>query len=277
MYLSYWGLAESPFRTSLDARFFHQGLAQEEALARLHFLVEEQRTLGLLSGATGSGKSMLLEMFARQLRRASTQRALMNVAGVDLHEFLWMTACQLGVEASPHASRFTLSRTLVDHLVANRYQQISTVLLMDDADEAREEVLAEVARLAQINVDRNAQITIVLAAQPARIGRLGGRLLDLAELRIDVDGWEEDETDAFLKTSLARTGRSTPIFSEAAVARLHELAGGCPRRVKQLADLALLAGAGQNLGQIDPELIDSVTHELGIVTTNDSILAAVRR
>ncbi len=67
MYLSYWGLAESPFRASLDARFFHQGLAHEEALARLHFLVDEQRTLGLLVGASGSGKSMLLEMFARQL------------------------------------------------------------------------------------------------------------------------------------------------------------------------------------------------------------------
>ncbi len=201
---------------------------------------------------------------------------MLNVAGVDLHEFLWMAAGQLGVEVSPRASQFTLSRTLVDHLIANRYQQLSTVLLIDDADEAREEVLVEVARLAQINVDRNARITIVLAAQPARIGRLGSRLLDLAELRIDVDGWEEDETDAFIKTSLAHAGRSTPIFNEAAVARLHEQAGGCPRRVKQLADLALLAGAGQNLGQIDPEVIDSVIHELGIVTTANATLAGAR-
>lgn len=277
MYLSYWGLAESPFRASLDASFFHQGLAQEEALARLHFLADERRTLGLLAGAPGSGKSMLLEVFQGQLRRAHTQPALVNVSGVDLHEFLWLAAGQLGVEVSPHANQFTLSRMLVDHLIANRYQQISTVLLLDDVDEARREVLTEIARLTQITVDRNAQITIVLATQPRRIGHLGARLLDLAELRIDIEGWEEDETDAFVKASLVRAGRSTPAFNEAAVARLHELAGGVPRRVKQLADLALLAGAGQNLGQIDVELIDSVIHELGIVGGNEARAAAAGR
>ncbi len=277
MYLSYWGLGESPFRANLDVRCFHQGLAQEEALARLHFLVDEHRTLGLLAGARGSGKSMLLEVLSRQLPAVRSQTVLLSAAGIDLHEFLWLAAGRLGVEISPHASQFTLSRTVVDHLLANRYQQLATVLLVDDADEAREEVLVEVSRLAQINADRQAQMTIVLAAKPSRLGRLGARLLDLAELRIDVDGWEDDETAAYVKTSLARAGRSTPVFSEAALARLHEQAGGIPRRVQQLADLALLAGAGQNLGQIEPELIDSVIGELGIVTTGGSIIAAAGR
>jgi type II secretory pathway predicted ATPase ExeA len=273
MYLSYWGLGESPFRANLDVRSFHQGLAQEESLARLHFLVDERRTLGLLVGAPGSGKSMLLEVLAGQLSRIKSQTALLRVAGIDLHEFLWLAAGQLGVEVSPHASQFTLARTVVDHLIANRYQQISSVLLIDDADEAREDVLVEVARLAQINVDRNAQMTIVLAAQPHRIGRIGARLLDLAELRIDVEPWEADETAAYIKTSLGRAGRSTPAFNEAALARLHELTGGIPRRVQQLADLALLAGAGQNLGQIDAEVIDTVIGELGVVTTGGTNLA----
>jgi general secretion pathway protein A len=170
-----------------------------------------------------------------------------------------------------------LARTVVDHLIANRYQQISSVLLVDDADEAREDVLIEVARLAQINVDRNAQMTIILSVQPARIGRIGPRLLDLAELRIDVEPWEADETAAYIKTSLARAGRSTPAFNEAALSRLHELSGGVPRRVQQLADLALLAGAGQNLGQIDAEVIDTVIGELGIVSTGGGNLASAWR
>jgi general secretion pathway protein A len=210
---------------------------------------------------------MLLEMLAGQLSRIKTQTALLRVAGINLHEFLWLAAGQLGVEVSPHASQFTLARTVVDHLIANRYQQISSVLLVDDADEAREDVLIELARLAQINVDRNAQMTIVLAAQPGRIGRLGARLLDLAELRIDVESWEEDETATYIKASLARAGRSTPAFNEMALLRLHELSGGVPRRVQQLADLALLAGAGQNLGQIDAEVIDTVIGELGIAVS----------
>ena len=71
----------------------------------------------------------------------------MNVSGIELEQFLWLASSQLGVEVSRAANRFTLARALEDHLVANRYQQISTVLLLDDADEASAEVLSEIARL----------------------------------------------------------------------------------------------------------------------------------
>ncbi|MGD9720862.1 MAG: ExeA family protein [Pirellulales bacterium] len=277
MYLSYWGLGESPFRASLDARFFLQGPSQDEALARLHFLVDERRALGLLLSAPGCGKSMLLETFARQLPPHQMQRALVSIASIDVREFQWLVGGQLGVEISAHCDGFTLGRTLVDHLLANRYQQLGTVLLLDDADEAKSEVLDEVARLAQLNADRDVRLTIVLAAQPARLARLGARLLNLAELRIDLEGWEADETASFVKRALAVAGRSTPVFSESALARLHEQSGGIPRRVKQLADLALLAGAGQNLAQVEPETIDSVARELGVTTGATAGVAAARR
>ncbi len=264
MYGSYWGLAESPFRGGFDARLFYQGIAQEEALARLHFLVDEHRAVGLLFGIAGSGKSMLLEMFARALPAFGCQRALVNLSGIELDQFLWLVGSQLGVEVSRTASRFSLARALEDHLVANRYQQMSTVLLLDDADEASAEVLSEIARLAQLDMVRDARLTVVLACQAAHAGRLGPRLLNLSELRIDTDGWDADETAAFVKRALAVAGRSTPVFGEAALLRLYEHAGGIPRRVKQLADLALLAGTGQNAAQIDAATVDSASEELGI-------------
>jgi hypothetical protein len=55
---------------------------------------------------------------------------------------------------------------------------------------------------------------------------------------------------------------------------LHELGGGIPRRVKQLADLALLAGAGQNLVQIEAETIEASFRELGVVMGSYPELAA---
>lgn len=267
MYQAYWGLGQSPFRGNLDPQFFHQGPTQDEALARLHFLVEERRALGMLLGDSGSGKSMLLDVFARQLGIVTNQHAMVNLVGLDTHAFLWQLTGQLGIDAAPRASAFALSRKLIDHIVANRYQRIGTVLLLDDADEAHPEVLDQIARLAQIDVSCEASLTIALTTQPMRVGALGTRLLELAELRIDLDGWEAEDTAAFVKSALALAGRSTPVFSEAALEHLQHRSAGVPRRVKQLADLALLAGAGQNLAQIEAETIDSVFHELGVVTS----------
>ena len=71
MYQSHWGLRQSPFRSCLDPQSFYQSPTHDEALARLHFLVDEHRRLGLLMGPAGSGKSLLSwRSFARQLRRA---------------------------------------------------------------------------------------------------------------------------------------------------------------------------------------------------------------
>jgi len=277
MYQAYWGLGQSPFRGSLDPRFFHQGPTQDEALARLHFLVEERRVLGLFLGEAGTGKSFVLNVFAAQLGRVGRQTALVSLSGLSLHEFLWAVGGQLGVESLPTASTFALGRALDDHIAANRYQQIATILLLDDADAARPAVLDELGRLAQLDTSPEGRLSLVLAAQPQRLHKLGARLLELADLRIDLDGWDRDDTIAFVKQSLAQAGRSTPVFSEAALERLHELTGGIPRRVKQLADMALLAGAGGNLIQIEQATIDAVFRELGVVTTQASLSETFRR
>src|SRR5260370_40516061 len=99
-YRAHWGLTEAPFRGAFDARFFYESPTHEEALARLQFLVEERQRLGLLLGETGTGKSMLLEVFARNLRRNGSQVANISLAGADLREFLWLIAAELGLNPS---------------------------------------------------------------------------------------------------------------------------------------------------------------------------------
>ena len=277
MYQSYWGLGQAPFRGNLDPRFFHQGPTHEEALARLQFLVEEHRTLGLLLGEAGTGKSLILEIFARSLGRVGRQSAKLSLAGLDPHGFLWQLAGQLGIESASTAATFALTRAVTDHIAANRYQQRATILLLDDADTARPEVSDQIVWLAQLDTSRDARLTIVLAVQPERLYKLDTRLLELADLRIDLEGWDADDTAEFVKQALAKAGRTTPIFSEAALVRLHELTGGVPRRIKQLADLALLAGAGGNMAQIEPSTIDSVYQELGVVSADGPQAEFVRR
>jgi type II secretory pathway predicted ATPase ExeA len=264
MYQTYWGLRESPFQGRLDPRFFYQSPTHEEALARLQFLVDQRRRLGLLVGPSGSGKSLLFEVLAGQLRRASRQVAKLSLLGITPSELLWRMASSWGVSLNPTPSIARLWRAVTDRLIENRYQQIATIVLLDDADQADPQALQHVTRLAGFDPSPDQRLTIVLASRNDGMATLGNRLLEMADLRIDVGPWEQADTEGFLQTSLAHVGRATNVFNGPAVTRLHELSRGIPRRVSQLADLSLLAGAGASLQQIDVDLVDSVSRELAI-------------
>ena len=50
MYQSHWGLRAMPFNGRVDPKYFFPSPTHEEALARLHFLVENHRRLGIVLG-----------------------------------------------------------------------------------------------------------------------------------------------------------------------------------------------------------------------------------
>jgi general secretion pathway protein A len=265
MYHHYWRLTQCPFRNAGNQGRMHASPGLEEALARLHFLVDQRRRLGLVLARAGCGKSLVLDLAARQLRGEGHDVARTSLLGLTPGEFLWRLAAAWGLNPRDSAPVFALWRQVVDHLAMNRCQGIGTVLLLDDADEAAGELLAHVVRLAQADPSPEARLTIVLAADPQQIDLVGPRIVDLAELRIDIPAWDEADTADYVRAELARAGGGD-LFAEDALQRLHELARGVPRRVRQLADLALLAGAGKELSRIDAETVSAVNDELAVGT-----------
>ncbi len=262
MYESHWGLRESPFRGTVDPGMFYESPTHEEALSRLDFLVEQHNRLGLLIGPSGSGKSLLLEVFADGLRRRGWPVAKISLLDVEPTEMLYLLATEWGLNPEPTQSTAGLWRMLTDRLIEYRYQQMETVILLDDADLADRAVQRHVARLARFDTSPEMRLSIVLAGRNEGMARLDGSLTALIDLRIDVEPWQRRETEQFVNRRLVQAGRQTPIFTPPAVDRLQEVSHGIPRRVSQLAELALLAGAGQNLQQIDAGVVESVYQEL---------------
>ncbi|MGW8258331.1 MAG: hypothetical protein ACWGMZ_12665, partial [Thermoguttaceae bacterium] len=99
MYQSYWGLHENPFRANKALELLQQSPTHDEALARMQFLVENQRRLGLLTGPSGSGKSLVLEAFAESMRRGGLFAVKINLLGLNSSEMLWLLAD--GLKLSP--------------------------------------------------------------------------------------------------------------------------------------------------------------------------------
>ena len=265
MYQQYWGFRDSPFRGGLDVARFFATANHDEALARLHFLLEARRHLGLVSGQFGVGKSLLLEVFAQRVYHEAGEVARVSLLGSDTHEVLWTLAAQFGLNPASADSAFVLWRSLADFLIQSVYENRQLLIVCDDADAARRETLDLVQRLVQFDAHRRGRLTMILAASDTGLGRLPLSLLELAELAITVEPWEAADTIRYVDFALRQAGCQRTVFTAAAVQRLHELASGIPLRIKQLADLALLAGAGLELRQIDADTVSDACQELGVI------------
>jgi type II secretory pathway predicted ATPase ExeA len=257
MYEAYWGLQKALFSAANARESLAASPVHAEALARLDFLRESRGPFGLLLGPAGSGKSTVLAEFAELAERGGALVAMVSAAGADDSTLLASLAAGLQVTAEENA--VTIWRRIVDRLDELKLENLSVLALLDDLDRAAPAGLAVVERILAV---RGAAVTIVATARPETARRMGLRLLDQAALRIDLNPWNEVEVREYLTASLNSAGRSKPVFDDAAARRLFELSGGAPRKVNQLAQLALLAGAGQKLAQIDRDTIDAVQEEL---------------
>ncbi|TWU30040.1 ExeA family protein [Bythopirellula polymerisocia] len=236
-----WRLEKLPFSTGHAETVFFAGLPQQEALARMRFLVHNGLRLGLVLGQSGGGKSMLLELFDQERQSENWSVARLNLLGMSVREFHWQLA--LGLRACPRAGDepLRLERRWQERLRQNRLQDERVVLLLDDVDQAGADMFTQLVRLVQLPPEQVGNLTIVLSANTDERHRLGKRLMELVDLRIDLEPWEEADTVGYLQLALVEAGAEQPVFDEAALAEIHRLSGGVPRQVNRLADFALVA------------------------------------
>jgi type II secretory pathway predicted ATPase ExeA len=260
--IRHWGLDRWPFGSVPSAAQFYPTAGHEEALARIEYLVDARRRLGLLAGGSGYGKSMLLSVAASRLARRGNAVVTVDATGLSTREFLWQLAA--GLRASPlnDADSPRLWRQIADRLTENRLQEVGTVLFLDEVGLAGPDVLTQFARLARLDASPAARWTLILAAESQHISRWNETLRELVDLRIDVEPWEQGETVGFLQTALVEAGSTGPLFDDLALITLHELSGGVPRRVARLADYALLAGAEANSDHVTADLVRAAYEEI---------------
>lgn len=262
MPLEYWGLERWPFLQVAPTHQFYPTAAHDEALARMEFLVEGRRRVGVLLGDSGVGKSLMLRVAAARLARRGCAVVVIESLGLSTREMLWQLACGLQTAPRDDADVAWLWRRLADRVIENRLQQRATVLLVDEAGQAGPDLTTQLARLARLDPHSAAQWTMILAAEPAQAARWNSTLQNAVDLRIELGTWSPDDTVGYLQTALVECGRLEPVFEPDALDRIHECSGGLPRQVNRLADYALLAGAAAKVDSIDSALVEAAYEEI---------------
>lgn len=259
-YWRYWNLSSTPFSGDATQSLF-RGATVEEAIARIEFLVTNRRHVGSLMGPSGVGKSRILRYCASNPpvghEVPSLQTAVMSMLGLSSGELISELATRLtGTRriANPQLAW----KTTCDHFRGSERDGSHTVLLVDDTESSTAAAEDDLSRLLSMNFP----LTIIFAVETQLASAVSRSLFDRTELQIELPGWEIMQTSEFLAWTCQRLGRKQPIFTDDAVQQIQLRSHGLPRRIIQLTDLAMVAGAVAQMNHIDGECIEQVAWEL---------------
>jgi type II secretory pathway predicted ATPase ExeA len=263
VYERYWGLREKPFRKTPDPRYLFLNDTYEEALERLLFAVEEM-DLALLTGEVGAGKTLLTRALADRLGDRYEVGMILNPR-LSPRQFLRTAAAELGV-AQPRFHSSDILDQLHERLLELDGQGRAALLVVDEAHLIPgKPTFEEIRLLTNFQLDDRNLVAIVLVGQPELRERLRHRTYRALTQRIgvsfDLAPLGPDDTLAYVRHRLAVAGAGQPIFTDAALLRMHAAAGGIPRVLNQLATQALLEGMARGAQEVDARVIDAVAAE----------------
>ncbi len=259
-YLSYWNLNAAPFVG--NRQIFFRGQSVDEALARIEFICNQRRGLATLIGPSGIGKTSLINA----LLQSPPRQADLPVPQVCMASMLGLGAGDLAMELAKQACGQRPTGTtqawnmLGDCLSTRQRCDAHTLLLIDDVENCGAEAESDLIRLVRSTEGKN--ISTVLAIDSQLISTVSRWLIDRSYLHIELTTWDVQQTREYVRYALSRCGGSTTIFTDSAILRLTEMSKGIPRRLSQLADLALIAGAVSQATRIDEPILEHIAQEV---------------
>lgn len=257
-----WQFSAPPFDGSLEPAAFHAGVPQEEALARLEWLLAEGQRCGLVVGGVGMGKSHLATVAARRLGGLGAEVAVLSLRGLPEGDWLELLLERLPLDPLSRAEPLRPWQKLENRLRENTLMERPTALIFDDIDQAPADAAAGIARLVAAPEPRFARTVVIATTAPQGMPRVPDEIRRRAAVRIELGPWTDEEVAAFVAAGLYRAGGDPEGFSPQAVTTLARFSGGVPRDVCRLARLAVVAAAGDGLVQIDAATIERVWREL---------------
>jgi type II secretory pathway predicted ATPase ExeA len=261
---AHYGFTRMPFGRSLAPGMLHRHSSHAEAVARIGWCITE-RALGVVTGEVGAGKTVAIRAALANLdssRHTTIYLGNPTVGGRGLYAGI-VTA--LG--GVPRYHKASLIPQTADLLAAEEYERGRTVtLVLDEAHLLDTGQLEELRLLSNAELDSHSPFACLLVGQPTlrRRIKLGtfAALDQRIALRYAMTGMSDTETKTYLAHHLKLAGRSDTLYSDDAVALIHQVGRGIPRAVNNLAVQALVAAYAEDKAIVDESSARSAVTEV---------------
>src|SRR3972149_3044005 len=135
MYETYWQLQEKPFENCADPRFYYPGESPQAALLKLRYAVENFRGGALITGASGTGKTLVVAMLRNLLGEKYTPFVHLVFPQMDTADLLGYLADSLDGSPVGHENRGVQSsiQRIERFLTENSREGRHAVIVIDEA------------------------------------------------------------------------------------------------------------------------------------------------
>ena len=270
MYAGFFGLSQTPFSIAPDPHYLFMSERHREALAHLLYGVQGGGGFVLLTGEIGAGKTTVCRAFLEQVPAHCRVAYIFNPK-LTVNDLLKTICHEFQIEVRPDGGG---PPTIKDHLdplneylLASHARGQHSLLIIDEAQNLSPHVLEQLRLLTNLETHERKLLQIVLIGQPELRSLLAQPELEqLAQrviARFHLGALSEAETRQYVRHRLDVAGLTGPLpFSEAAVARVHALTRGVPRRINLLCDRALLGAYASDRREVDTSIVEQAALEV---------------
>lgn len=265
MYKAFYGLNDNPFSIAPNPHYMFLSDRHREALAHLTYGLGETGGFVLLTGEVGTGKTTVSRCLLQQIPDNTDTAFILNPSLTELE--LLATLCdELEIKYGDNPTLKQLTDLISMYLLNNHKNGRNTVLIIDEAQHLRSEVLEQLRLLTNLETNTKKLLQVILIGQPELQQLL--KRQDLRQLaqritaRYHLLPLNKDEIALYVLHRLQVAGRHEPLFTRKAIAALHKHSGGIPRLTNLLCERALMAGYGQAKVPIDHKMVNQAAVEV---------------
>jgi general secretion pathway protein A len=213
----------------------------------------------LLTGEVGTGKTTLLRTLLRRLD-SNTASAFVFDTTLPFEGLLEYILEDFGV-AKPGESHVQRLVALNNFLIERQRAGQKTVLILDEAQNLDLHALEQIRLLSNFETHTEKLLQILLVGQPELLDTLDRpdlrQLKQRIGLRCRLLPLTPPQTRDYIRTRLRIAGATDPaLFSDAAITRVAEYAGGIPRLINTLCDHCLIIGYADQVRRIDHKIVE---------------------
>ncbi|MGH9211513.1 MAG: ExeA family protein [Acidimicrobiales bacterium] len=250
---AHYGFGRMPFAKGLAPGMLHRHTGHAEAAARIAWCVTEA-AIGVICGEVGAGKTVALRAALAELDTSRHTVIYIGNPAVGARGLYAAIISTLG--GTPRFHKASLIPQTQDALAAETHERGKRVVLaVDEAHLLDADQLEELRLLTNADMDATSPFALILVGQPTlrRRIKLGAfaALDQRIALRYTLAGMTLAETGDYIGHHLDLAGRTDRLFSDDAVALIHQVARGLPRAVNNLAVQALIAAYADHKNIVD--------------------------